>query len=157
MSPFGGQRGLRVWAGRVCTSGGVPGAGGTLAAMGMSVRFEIFPADLDAAVDFYVRVLGFRLVVDQRGGPEAYVAFERDRARIGAAQRDQSVRVWRRPPTGVEIVLEVDDVAAELGRVVAAGWPIEEALVRRPWGLDDFRIVDPDGYYLRLTNRRPAA
>jgi len=127
-----------------------------LAAMGMSVRFEIFPADLDAAVDFYVRVLGFRLAVDQRDGSEAYVAFERDGVRVGAAQRDQGVRLWRRPPTGVEIVLEVDDVAAELGRVVATGWSIEEALVRRPWGLDDFRIVDPDGYYLRLTNREPA-
>ncbi len=21
----------------------------------------------------------------------------------------------------------------------------------RPWGLRDFRVVDPDGYYLRLT------
>lgn len=123
----------------------------------MSVRFEVFPVDLDAAVDFYVRVLGFRLAVDQRGGPAPYVAFERDGVRVGAARRDQGVRAWRRPPTGVEIVLEVDDVAAELAAVVASGWSIEEALVRRPWGLDDFRIVDPDGYYLRLTNRPPAA
>ena len=30
----------------------------------MTLRFEIFPADLDAAVDFYARVLGFQLTKD---------------------------------------------------------------------------------------------
>jgi lactoylglutathione lyase len=123
----------------------------------MGVRFEVFPDDLDAVVDFYVRVLGFRLVVDQRGGPEEYVAFERDGVRVGAARRGDGVREWRRPPSGVEIVLEVDDVAGELARVVAAGWPIEEGLFRRPWGLDDFRVLDPAGYYLRVTSRGPEA
>jgi hypothetical protein len=38
-------------------------------------------------------------------------------------------------------------------RVVAAGWPLEEDLQDRPWGLTDFRILDPGGYYLRITNR----
>ena len=54
---------------------------------------------------------------------------------------------------GLEIVLEVDDVAAERDRVVAAGWPLEEDLANRPWGLTHFRIIDPDGYYLRITSR----
>lgn len=125
--------------------------------MGMSARFEVFPEDLDAAVDFYVRVLGFRLVVDQRSEPEQYVALERDAVRVGAARRERGVVRWRRPPTGVEIVLEVDDVAAEAARIVAAGWPLEEGLVRRPWGLEDFRVLDPAGYYLRVTNRAGAA
>jgi len=35
----------------------------------------------------------------------------------------------------------------------AAGWPLDEDLQDRPWGLRDFRILDPDGYYLRITNR----
>jgi hypothetical protein len=25
----------------------------------------------------------------------------------------------------------------------------------RPWGLRDFRVADPDGYYLRVTTRSP--
>ena len=54
---------------------------------------------------------------------------------------------------GAELVLEVDDVAAERGRVVAAGWPLHEELQDRPWGLKDFRILDPAGYYLRITDR----
>lgn len=54
---------------------------------------------------------------------------------------------------GVEIVLEVDDVDALHRRVVASGHEIFEPPQVRPWGLRDFRIADPDGYYLRITSR----
>ena len=32
-------------------------------------------------------------------------------------------------------------------------WPLEEGLTRRPWGLVDVRLLDPDGHYLRVTGR----
>ena len=122
--------------------------------MTMTLRIEIFPADLDATTDFYTRVLGFTLVRDQRHGSPGYVALERDRVRIGAAYRDVAEhQPGRRPPTGTEIVLEVDDLDTEHARVVAAGWPIEEDLTDREWGLRDFRVLDPSGYYLRLTTQ----
>lgn len=54
-------------------------------------------------------------------------------------------------PSGTEIVLEVDDLAAELGRVRAGGWPILQTITRQERGLD------PDGYYLRVTNRPNAS
>jgi hypothetical protein len=53
----------------------------------------------------------------------------------------------------VEIVVEVDYLHAERDRIRLAGWPIEEDIMRRPWGLQDFRVLDPDGYYLRFTSR----
>jgi hypothetical protein len=31
--------------------------------------------------------------------------------------------------------------------------PLAEDLQERPWGLTDFRILDPAGYYLRITGR----
>lgn len=43
----------------------------------------------------------------------------------------------------------------ERDRVVAAGWSLAEDLTRRPWGLVDFRLLDPDGYYLRVTECLP--
>jgi catechol 2,3-dioxygenase-like lactoylglutathione lyase family enzyme len=42
--------------------------------MAAALRCEIFPADLDATVAFYVSVLGFELVRDERDQPSAYVA-----------------------------------------------------------------------------------
>ena len=73
---------------------------------------------------------------------------------IGALRDSgEARRHERRPPVGVEVVLEVDDVEDELERVRAGGWDIAEGLGKRPWGLLDFRILDPSGYYLRITNR----
>ena len=123
----------------------------------MTLRFEIFPDDLDVIADFYQRVLGFSLITDQRHASAAYVSLQRGTVRVGAARREiPDPRAARRPPAGVELVLEVDDVAGERDHVLAAGWPLEEDLQERPWGLTDFRILDPAGYYLRITGRAPA-
>ncbi len=122
----------------------------------MTLRFEIFPPDLDATVDFYRRVLRFALVRDERAGPDPYVALRRGHVLVGAAarpQQEQEQERHRRPPTGVELVLEVDDVDAEHDAVLAAGWPLVEGLRERPWGLRDFRLLDAAGYYLRVTER----
>jgi uncharacterized glyoxalase superfamily protein PhnB len=50
-------------------------------------------------------------------------------------------------------VLEVDDLDEEYARVTAARWPLAEDLADRPWGLRDFRLLDPSGYYWRITGR----
>lgn len=120
----------------------------------MTLRFEIFPADIDATVEFYRRVLLFSLVDDRRDEPEAYASLRRGSVRVGVLRSTApDDRPPRMPPTGVEVVLEVDDVTAERDRVVAAGWPLVVDLQDRPWGLRDFRLLDPSGYYLRITDR----
>ena len=120
----------------------------------MTLRFEIFPSDLDPVVDFYTRVLRFSVSKDQRDETSAYVSMQRGAVRVGAARRTvPDARAARLPPAGVELVLEVDDVVGERDRVAAAGWPLEQELQDRPWGLTDFRIIDPAGYYLRITSR----
>jgi lactoylglutathione lyase len=122
--------------------------------MAWELRVELFVADLDVFADFYTRVLGFAISDDRRHEEPPYVAVRRDMVRIGAVRAwapvDRSARVL---PAGTELVLEADDVAAERDRVVAQRWPLEAGLQARPWGLTDFRVYDPDGYYLRITSR----
>lgn len=128
-----------------------------LADVQASLRCEIFPVDLTATVTFYCDVLGFTIISDERDTDHPYVWLGRDGVRIGAAARPGVPdRESRRPPTGVELVLDVDDLLAERSRVAAAGWPVDEDLTHRPWGLIDFRLLDPDGYYWRVTGG-PAA
>ncbi|MGO1165182.1 MAG: VOC family protein [Janibacter sp.] len=105
--------------------------------MGATLRIEIFPSDIDRAVAFYA-ALGFE-VVGRKEGPPRYASIRRDDVRIGMVQSPRQPRESRTVPIGTEIVVVVDDVRAERDR---------------EWGLTDFRVHDPDGYYLRITDRR---
>lgn len=118
-----------------------------------SLRIELFPLSLKASVAFYCTVARFDIVKDDRPRGSAYVALARGDVRIGLAERPATIARDRQPAASVEIVIEVDDVVSERDLVLAAGWSLEADLEERPWGLTDFRILDPDGYYLRFTSR----
>jgi predicted enzyme related to lactoylglutathione lyase len=116
------------------------------------LRFEIFVADLDRTVDFYVRVLEFVVLRDERTSAAPYLYMRRGEVRIGALTAPTDVPEGvRRPPIGVELVLEVADLDAAHDRILSAGWSLTEEITARPWGLRDFRLLDPDGYYWRVT------
>ena len=127
-------------------------------ASGMTMRLELFVDDLPASIDFYRRVLGFTM--DEQH-TDQYTPMRQGavtlslnlRANLSADHPIQAA-VGERLGRGIEIVLEVDDVAALYEHVRAQGWPVSSALQPQPWGLTDFRIVDPDGYYLRMTSRQ---
>jgi lactoylglutathione lyase len=121
--------------------------------MTVRLRCEIFPGDLDVTVDFYVHVLAFTLLRDERHDDVAYIYLRRGDVFVGALGHSGAAPdAVRRPPVGVELVLEVDDLDAEYERILASGWPLSEELTERPWGLRDFRLLDPDGYYWRITS-----
>lgn len=120
-----------------------------------ALRIEIFPDDLDLAASFYSEVLEFDVVQDERTETFPYLVLQRGDVRVGAAERTSLDPRPRRPPVGVELVLEVDDLAAARQRVEETAWPIDEDVKSRPWGLEDFRLLDPFGYYWRITDRQP--
>jgi len=122
--------------------------------MTATLRIELFVECLDAFADFYVRVLGFEIADDRRDGSDGYVSVRRGAVKVGAVRSWTVVdRDRRSVPTGTELVLEVDDLAAEYSRVLDTGWDVEGPMSTRPWGLRDFRLHDPDGYYWRITAR----
>jgi catechol 2,3-dioxygenase-like lactoylglutathione lyase family enzyme len=121
-----------------------------------SFHVELFVANLDASIDFYTRVLGF--TVDARHA-DGYTSIHHGPVSMAlnlraalAADHPIHIAENERPGRGVEIVLYVDDVQKAYAEVQARGWPVSAELQRRPWGLDDFRLQDPDGYYLRITS-----
>ena len=120
----------------------------------MRLRLELFVKSVVASRDFYTRVLEFNEVSYQ---PDGYSVF-----RMGDAQI--ALQAWSQLPDdhplkpetqqpvglGVEIVIEVDDLEADYTRVLKEQWPIADPLAERPWGSQDFRVIDPNGYYLRI-------
>ncbi len=51
----------------------------------------------------------------------------------------------------VEIIIMVEDIESYYEKVKGFSNVVEE-LVMRPWGLKDFRVEDPFGFYLRFTS-----
>lgn len=117
-----------------------------------TLRVEIFPADIDETIAFYTR-LGFQVIGRSDGSPR-YASMRLGDVRIGASEAERVNPAQRAVPSGTEIVIEVDDVQAFRDRAAADGRTLEEDLRERPWGLIDFRMTDPDGYYLRFTSHR---
>lgn len=115
----------------------------------MRLSYEVFHSDVAAAVRFYVEVLGFSAL--EAADPADYVVVTHGEVRVGCCHHPDADPTHRPPPVGSEIVLRVADIRAAHDRVVAQGWPLADPLQARPWGLSDFRVFDPTGQYLRIT------
>ena len=127
----------------------------------VGVRFELFVEDVERSLAFYGAALGLwpPAGYDSRG----YVPVSAGLVRIGLQRRDalpaehhfRAAHFDGPRGVGVEIVIEVDDVGEAFARArdaaVAHGGQLE-ALAARPWGQTDFRLIDPDGYYIRVTS-----
>ena len=66
--------------------------------MPTSLRLEIFPADLNATVRFYVDLLGFTVVEDRRADPLPAISLARDGFRLGAVAVPGGFAAHRHPP-----------------------------------------------------------
>jgi catechol 2,3-dioxygenase-like lactoylglutathione lyase family enzyme len=129
----------------------------------MSARFELYVKNPFRSAEFYEQVLGFHVIdeIPQLNGG-TYVSLENGFARIGLLNASELfgyfpigiLKYFRTPPIGSEIVLEVDDLGQVYQRVLRARYPIQAGVRTQPWGLRDFRMFDPDWYYLRVTERR---
>jgi lactoylglutathione lyase len=119
---------------------------------------ELFVQDMDVSVDFYCRVLGFELTRRDAGyasvrsgsvvlglGPISKLPEEEGSFNLTRLAGDRGA--------GVEIVLEVDDIEEFHEQLQVGGYPVLDGLEQRPWGHTNFRMADPDGYYLRPTSR----
>jgi lactoylglutathione lyase len=121
------------------------------------LRFELFVCDLQRSISFYERVLDFKVEHSSRAPSSDYVKLTNGVVQIGLGARDALAddhyfRTARgdRPGVGVEIVFEVESIAVYEQRARLAN-AVFEPMRERPWGRRDFRVVDPDGYYIRVT------
>jgi predicted enzyme related to lactoylglutathione lyase len=120
------------------------------------LRIELFARDLETTVAFYERVLGFAKVSVQPGG---YTVLQNGTVRLDVQHLSDLLDDHPAQPgagegigRGVELVFEVDDIDGYYDQVQARGGAIHAGLTDQPWGLRDFRMLDPDGRYCRFTS-----
>ncbi|WP_421804015.1 VOC family protein [Flagellimonas sp.] len=125
----------------------------------MTLRMELFTSDMNTSVDFYTNVLGFTMVGKKIN--TSYQPVKKGDVIIGIGpihklSKDHHFNPDLNPTHkgyGAEIVLEVKDIKEVYKHVKSSGYPIHGELTMQTWGLEDFRLVDPDGYYLRITSK----
>lgn len=123
------------------------------------MRIELFVQDLGRSLEFYERVLGFELDSSSTPPQADYIPIRNGGVHIALGSLEQLPTSHYFEPTanhrlgvGVEIVLEVEQLSTyeQWARVADA---VSEPTQLRSWGLLDFRVIDPDGYYIRVTER----
>jgi catechol 2,3-dioxygenase-like lactoylglutathione lyase family enzyme len=126
----------------------------TAVAQVVDSKFELFVTDTAESIRFYER-LGFSVA---HAKPDGYSTLRSGNTVIALSPVPRwlplrLVGFLRYPPIGTEIVLyshRLDQLQQEL---VAAGYA-PGTIELQPWGDRDFRLTDPDGYYLRVSEGR---
>ena len=117
---------------------------------------EFFVSDIDRSVEFYGH-LGFRVAKRY----EDWIQLRRGETRLGLQGDAHAVAgphyftptIGRLPRgTGVEVSIQVDDVDAAYEQALATGLNVVKPIQDRPWRTRDFRLADPDGYFIRVTS-----
>jgi catechol 2,3-dioxygenase-like lactoylglutathione lyase family enzyme len=123
----------------------------------MELHVEFFVNDLERSRDFYTSVLGFSIT---RQKDDGFTELRRGSATLALnsttiLKPDHPARAApnERSARGVEIVLIADDLHEVYQRVLANEWPLSTPMTDQPWGMTDFRLIDPDGCYIRVTAR----
>jgi len=120
-----------------------------------SLRLEVFSTDMERTVAFYEDVLGF--VCERREDEYAHLrlgTIELGALAVGSLPDGHPARPVDGVAhgAGVEVVVEVPDVHVFYERVRRV-LPDTQPPARQAWGLTDFRFSDPDGVYIRVTDR----
>ena len=122
----------------------------------MKAFWEIYVDDLGAAERFYTEIVGLQVVrrladflVLQTGPAKIHIC-----CKTFAPEYLKDAEPVQYLGSKVEFCFEVEDVAEVYARVQAAGYPIFEPIKEQDWGKTDFRVIDPNGAYIRITSPR---
>ena len=107
---------------------------------------NIFVSDLDRAIDFYQRKLGFAL--NFADADHGYASLSAGPISLGLALPGDEQQELLGRHTGIGLV--VDDLEAEHERLVGLGVSFAMSPERQPWGGFMALVEDPDGNKLYL-------
>ena len=106
----------------------------------LSSRVLLRPTDLERSRAFYRDTLGLAIYREFGTGAGRGTVFF-----LGGGFLEVSGRSEAAPAPGLELWLQVRDLAATHAELAARGVAVLEAPRRMPWGLDEMWIADPDG------------
>jgi catechol 2,3-dioxygenase-like lactoylglutathione lyase family enzyme len=112
----------------------------------LASRVLLRPSDLERSLRFYGETLGLAVFREWDGGVVFF---------IGAGLLEVSGSAGEPPSGSVRLLLQVRDVQQEWRRLAAAGVTIEDEPERKPWGLIEMVVRDPDGLAIVIVQVPP--
>lgn len=111
----------------------------------LSSRILLRPTDPERSRAFYGDALGLAVYREFGTGPERGTVYF-----LGGGQLEVSGRSQTPPTPGLQLWLQVADVAAAHAELLARGVEVVREPVKEPWGLVEMWIEDPDGVKIVL-------
>jgi len=117
---------------------------------------ELGTPRVDEYIDYFQAVAGYKVKHREAG----YASLETEVAQLLLIDPKMLPKghPFYEPPPGDKrgYSVEIGLVVADLDATFAAAtkfkdWKISAGIAKRPWGVRDFRVLTPDGYYLRFT------
>jgi lactoylglutathione lyase len=108
---------------------------------------ELTVSDFAANIKFFEDVAGYKVVRKE----ENFAILQTE---FGELLLNGTNRVREKPAAriaGLEIGLVVGDLDQTFAAAKEFDWRITSGIAKQPWGVRDFRVLSPDGYYLRFT------
>ncbi len=109
----------------------------------------IATADVRAAIDYYVDVLGFSEYFTF-GNPLEYAGVRRGGAQIYITRDERLASALKAAGAHPEVFLWVSEVDRVFEEHQARGAKVVEAISNRPWDARQYVIEDPHGYLIKI-------
>lgn len=106
----------------------------------LSARVILRPVDLERSLRFYGETLGLHPYREYGSGADRGVVFF-----IGGGYLEITGSAPEVDVSKISLWLQVRDLEQTHGELAAAGVDITDPPERKPWGLDEMWIRDPDG------------
>lgn len=125
--------------------------------MSILFRVELYVKDIEESLNFYQNIVGLKLYGrNERCGRFNYDCFSLLITAESTLEDDHYFNNRAKSDfkgNGVELIIVVDELETVYNRCLDNNYSIEVDIEKYPWDMRGFKIVDPDGYFLRITSR----
>jgi len=120
---------------------------------------ELSVSNLEKSIDFYTRILGFKIEYQREESKFAFLSFQGSQIMIEEVNENWNTGKLEYPfGRGVNLSIEVDDIDLILELLKKNNYPIK-IMPKENWyrknnvllGSREFLVMDPDGYLMRFT------
>ncbi|WP_232698471.1 VOC family protein [Brevibacillus daliensis] len=125
--------------------------------MGIVFRNELYVKDIEKSLQFYQQIIGLELFgrneVCGRFNYDCFSLLVTSDSILGENHYFTHTERNTSRGNGFELIIVVDLLEEVYERCRENNYPIEVEIEEYSWDMRGFKIVDPDGYFIRITSK----